>query len=40
MAKFIKTLIKILSGDTMCSGNVDKIKLSIETNYIILSYNP
>ena len=38
MPRLIKTLIKSLSGDTTCSSNVDKIKLSIETDFIILPF--
>ena len=32
-------MIKILSGDTICSSNIDKTKLSFEIDHIIMPYN-
>ena len=40
MPRFIKNLIKNLSGDTACSSNVDKIKPSIETDFKVLPFKP
>ena len=40
ISEFIEYVIKVFSGETLCKINFEKIKLSIETAYIIMLFNP
>ena len=40
MLKVLEKLNKILSGENLRSGNVDKFKLSIEIDYNFMLFKP